>query len=163
MGWKFRKSVKIAPGVRLNVSNKSTSISVGGKGYRKTYSSTGRTTTTVRIPGTGLSYSTTENSKSKKTAEPNTPAKKPPSPKTYKTCGIIIQVLSVPLLILSVLLMLVTPVAGIISALFACYLFWMGQKYRKEAVTMNQEAMTDSVVEGLNDLDKDDDFTSEGE
>ena len=66
MGLKFRKSVKIAPGVRLNVSKKSASVSVGGKGFHKTFSTTGKTTTTVGIPGTGLSYSKT----SKKAAAP---------------------------------------------------------------------------------------------
>ena len=68
MGLKFRKSVKIAPGVRLNISKKSASISVGGKGFHKTFSTTGKTTTTVGIPGTGLSYSKT--SKSNKAAAP---------------------------------------------------------------------------------------------
>ena len=32
VGLRFQKSFKIAPGVRLNVSNKSTGISFGGKG-----------------------------------------------------------------------------------------------------------------------------------
>lgn len=32
MGLRIRKSVKIAPGVRLNIGSKSGSISVGGKG-----------------------------------------------------------------------------------------------------------------------------------
>ncbi|MGE7765757.1 DUF4236 domain-containing protein [Peribacillus sp. NPDC096540] len=31
MGLRFRKCFKIAPGVRLNVSNKSTGVSFGGK------------------------------------------------------------------------------------------------------------------------------------
>lgn len=75
MGLRYRKSIKIAPGVRLNVSNKSTSISIGGKGFRKTYSSTGRTTTSVGIPGTGLSYSTTSKAPKKATE----PKKKKPS------------------------------------------------------------------------------------
>ena len=60
MGMRFRKSKKIAPGVRLNLSAKSASISVGPKGFKKTFSTSGRTTTTVGIPGTGLSYSTTK-------------------------------------------------------------------------------------------------------
>ena len=63
MGLKFKKSVKVAPGVRWNVSKKSASVSVGGKGVHKTFSTTGKTTTTVGIPGTGLSYSKTANSK----------------------------------------------------------------------------------------------------
>ena len=57
MGLNFRKSFKIAPGVRLNVRKKGiSSVSVGGKGARL---SVGKkdTRTTVGIPGTGLSYS----------------------------------------------------------------------------------------------------------
>ncbi len=51
----FRASVEILPGVRLNVGSKSSSVTLGGKGARTTISSTGRKTTTVRIPGTGIS------------------------------------------------------------------------------------------------------------
>lgn len=58
MGMRFRKSKKIAPGVRVNLNAKSASISIGPKGFKKTFSTSGRTTTTVGIPGTGLSYST---------------------------------------------------------------------------------------------------------
>lgn len=60
MGLRFRKSIKILPGVRVNFGLKSTSISLGGRGFRTTYSSTGRVTRSVGIPGTGLSYVTTE-------------------------------------------------------------------------------------------------------
>ena len=57
MATKFRKSFKVAPGVKLNINKNSVSISGGVKGARKTISTTGRSTTTVGIPGTGL-YST---------------------------------------------------------------------------------------------------------
>ena len=40
------------------MSAKSASISIGPKGFKKTFSTSGRVTTTVGIPGTGLSYST---------------------------------------------------------------------------------------------------------
>lgn len=60
MGMRFRKSKKIAPGVRLNLSAKSVSVSIGPKGFKKSFSTSGRTTTTVGIPGTGLSYSTSK-------------------------------------------------------------------------------------------------------
>ena len=60
MGMRFRKSKKIAPGVRVNLNAKSASISIGPKGFKKTFSTCGRTTTTVGIPGTGLSYSTSK-------------------------------------------------------------------------------------------------------
>ena len=60
MGMRFRKSKKIAPGVRVNLNAKSASISIGPKGFKKTFCTSGRTTTTVGIPGTGLSYSTSK-------------------------------------------------------------------------------------------------------
>ena len=56
MGLRFRKSFKIAPGVRLNIGKKSTGLSFGGKGLRYSINSTGRRTASVGIPGTGLSY-----------------------------------------------------------------------------------------------------------
>ena len=58
MGFNFRKSFKIAPGVRLNVGKKGiSSVSIGGKGARVSVGKKG-TRTTVSAPGTGLSYST---------------------------------------------------------------------------------------------------------
>lgn len=63
MGLRYRKSIKIAPGVRLNINKKSASVSVGGKGLRYTVNSNGRKTKTVGIPGTGLSYSETSSGK----------------------------------------------------------------------------------------------------
>ncbi len=57
MGFNFRKSLKIAPGVRLNITKKGvSSISLGGKGARVNLGKKG-TRTTVGMPRTGLSYS----------------------------------------------------------------------------------------------------------
>ncbi|XCH78289.1 MAG: DUF4236 domain-containing protein [Candidatus Dehalobacter alkaniphilus] len=64
MGLRFRKSKKILPGVRLNLGAKSAGISFGVPGLRHTISTTGRSTTTVGIPGSGLSYSETSGSSS---------------------------------------------------------------------------------------------------
>lgn len=61
MGLKYRKSIKIAPGVRLNLGSRSSSISFGGKGCRYTINTRGRTTATIGIPGTGISYSSSSN------------------------------------------------------------------------------------------------------
>lgn len=48
----FRKSFRIFPGVRLNVNRKSMSLTFGkGKGPRHTYSTTGRRTTSMDLPG----------------------------------------------------------------------------------------------------------------
>ena len=53
MGWSFKKSIKIAPGIRINLSKSGVSASIGGKGA--TYNTRGRFT--ASIPGTGISYS----------------------------------------------------------------------------------------------------------
>lgn len=56
MGFRFRKSFKIAPGVRLNLNKKSTSLTFGGKGLHYTINSSGKRTASAGIPGTGLYY-----------------------------------------------------------------------------------------------------------
>ncbi|AGY77972.1 DUF4236 domain-containing protein [Clostridium autoethanogenum] len=56
MGFRFRKSIKILPGVKLNIGKKGiNSVSVGGHGFTKNISKNG-TRTTVGIPGSGISY-----------------------------------------------------------------------------------------------------------
>ena len=55
MGFRFRKSINLGHGLKLNIGTKSASISAGTKGVRKTISTTGRETTKVSIPGTGRS------------------------------------------------------------------------------------------------------------
>lgn len=53
---RFRRSVKIAPGVRLSVSKTGLGVSAGARGARYSVHSSGRRTTTVGIPGTGISH-----------------------------------------------------------------------------------------------------------
>ncbi len=53
MAWKFRKSVKILPGVRLNFSNSGVSTSFGPKGFKYNVSRKG-VRRTVSIPGSGF-------------------------------------------------------------------------------------------------------------
>ncbi|MGL4873469.1 MAG: DUF4236 domain-containing protein, partial [Clostridium sp.] len=57
MGFRMKKSFKIAPGIRMNLGSKSMGISVGTKGCRTSFNSRTGITSTVGIPGTGLSYS----------------------------------------------------------------------------------------------------------
>lgn len=63
MGFRFRKSKKILPGVRLNFSNKSVGVSLGGKHARVSVNSSGRKTYSASIPGTGMSYVKTSSGK----------------------------------------------------------------------------------------------------
>ncbi|NWK51971.1 DUF4236 domain-containing protein [Acinetobacter sp. SwsAc5] len=72
MGWNFRKSIKIAPNVRLNIGKKGISgVSVGGKGLRFGIGRKG-TRTSVSIPKTGLSYSTFRSYKKNRPANQQT-------------------------------------------------------------------------------------------
>ena len=57
MGFGFRKSIKVIPGVRLNLSKSGVSTSIGGKGATVNVSKRG-TKATLSIPGTGLHYKT---------------------------------------------------------------------------------------------------------
>lgn len=47
----FRKSIRILPGVRINIGRRSRSITIGPRWFKKTFSSTGRTTTSADLPG----------------------------------------------------------------------------------------------------------------
>jgi hypothetical protein len=66
MGFKFRKSIRLFPGVKVNLSRSGTSVSVGGKGVTTNYSKRG-TRSTFSIPGTGVSYTTSHS----KTSSPS--------------------------------------------------------------------------------------------
>lgn len=73
MGFRFRKSIKIAPGLKLNLGKRGASISVGGRGGSLTFGSSG-VRATVGIPGTGISYTEKIGGTSKSSAIKNSPA-----------------------------------------------------------------------------------------
>ena len=54
-GLRFRKSIGIAPGVKLNISKTGVSTSLGGHGATVNVGTRSRSVT-LGIPGTGLSY-----------------------------------------------------------------------------------------------------------
>lgn len=57
MGFRYRKSLKIAPGLKVNIGkNGFTSVSIGKKGASVNINKKG-TRSTIGIPGSGLSYS----------------------------------------------------------------------------------------------------------
>ena len=91
MGTRFRRSFKIAPGVRVNLNKKSASVSFGPKGLKHTISTTGKSHTTVGIPGTGLSYTTSSGGKSgaQQGAVSIPAAQRPTSPKS-KTVALLL-------------------------------------------------------------------------
>lgn len=78
MGWRFRKSIKILPGVKLNFNKNSTSVSIGSKHAGITVNSKTGVTARASIPGTGISYSERISSGKKSTPEkaPHAPTAK---------------------------------------------------------------------------------------
>lgn len=74
MSFRFKKSIKILPGIRLNISkNGLNSVTIGKPGASVNISKKGKQAT-VGIPGTGLSYS------QKLPSRTDTPSKSPSSP-----------------------------------------------------------------------------------
>lgn len=56
MGLRFRKSVRLGKGARINLGKRGASLSLGGKGGTVNLSGRG-IRSTAGIPGTGISYS----------------------------------------------------------------------------------------------------------
>ena len=56
MGFRFRKSINLGGGMKLNLNKKSAGLSFGGKGFRYSINTNGRRTASAGIPGTGLYY-----------------------------------------------------------------------------------------------------------
>jgi hypothetical protein len=61
MAFRFRKSFKLAPGVRVNLGKRGASLSLGGRGITTNLSSRG-VRQTFAIPGSGMSWSKTYSS-----------------------------------------------------------------------------------------------------
>lgn len=114
MGLRFRKSVKLGKGVRLNLGKKGIGFSVGGKGARFSVSPTGRATTSFGIAGTGLSYSHTSGGKKSRSSRSSGATYKAPKPPMKKSNG----------------MMIVTILFGYLGIQwFASGRFWMGLLY----------------------------------
>jgi len=56
MGFRFRKSINLPGGFRINLSKSGVGFSWGVKGARITRTAKGKTQATLSIPGTGISY-----------------------------------------------------------------------------------------------------------
>lgn len=60
MGLRFRKSIKICDGLKLNFGKTGMSMTVGSGPLKKTFNTNGNVTTTVGVPGTGIYWAETE-------------------------------------------------------------------------------------------------------
>ena len=87
MDLRFRRTIRVLPGVRLNLSRSGISTSVGVRGAHVTVGR-GRLRKTVGIPGSGLSYT-----ESRALEHPDETAEKPRSRRWLKIALITLVVL----------------------------------------------------------------------
>jgi tetratricopeptide (TPR) repeat protein len=67
--FRFRRSIRLGPGVRLNLGKTGLGLSFGVRGARRTFHSSGRETASVGIPGSGLSYVDTRSGRRREAPE----------------------------------------------------------------------------------------------
>ena len=94
MGFRFRRSVSLLPGIRLNFGTRGVSTSVGGRGFTLNFGKRG-IRTTVGSPGTGISYSEmlTRNQGADVSSAHNTP----PATGSSLGCGTVVVIVLVVL------------------------------------------------------------------
>lgn len=120
MTTKLRRSIKIAPGLKLNINKKSIGLSAGVNGARISVNSKGGKTATVGIPGTGLS--TTQYLGKKK------------SPIAFYVFGVIFLLVGLYCLRFSDL------ITGIVTMALGLLLIGVGMKRAKDAHVQQEEA-----------------------
>lgn len=81
MGFRYRKSINLGGGFRINLSKSGVGYSWGVKGYRVTKTASGKTRKTYSIPGTGISWVDESGNGRKQSSNPrqynNTPVMQP--------------------------------------------------------------------------------------
>lgn len=140
MALRFRKSIKICKGVRVNLNKDSTSVTLGNGIRKTTINNKGRVSKSTKIPGTSMYY--TETVKSGNKRRPATD-QKTYSPKLYKASGTIILILAILAIPFNLLLTILFPIVGIIFLIFGIALFPLSAKHFKMAKQIAEEE-TDS-------------------
>lgn len=95
---RFRKRIKVAPGVSLNVGKKSAGVRVGGRGYGISSNTRTGTRATVGIPGSGISYS------KKLSSNPSTTERDPEATATAITSLVVVVIVVILAVVIFVLL-----------------------------------------------------------
>lgn len=127
MGLRFRKSVKMGP-VRLNLSNKNIGISTGIKGARVSVNSSGRATTSVGAPGTGLSYTKSLPLSKKKSQQSRSDVRISYTDPVGANLAMIVASCGVGIVIISIYLLLKSPIIGIAAMAVGLFLSIAGMR-----------------------------------
>lgn len=129
MGFRYRRSYKVFPGIKVNVGKKSTSVTFGGKIFRTTVNRTrGTVTRSVSTPIKGLSYQETE--KIAKKPEKKAVRNVTYSAATYKVCSILVLIVGIFAIVLGITCFVIGLIEYGIGMLFLvvfcafCYKSW---------------------------------------
>lgn len=100
MGLKVRKSIKVAPGIKVNIGKKSIGISAGNKyGGVSVNSKTGVTKRTS-IPGTGISYTERgSGTKAKPNSQKSNSSQAKASPVALRVLGVLLLIVGIAALV----------------------------------------------------------------
>lgn len=82
MGFRYRKSINLGGGFRINISKSGIGYSWGVKGYRVTKTAKGTVRRTASIPGTGISFVDETGKKNQNSTSPVNPQQNNPSADT---------------------------------------------------------------------------------
>lgn len=131
MGMRFRKSINLGGGARVNISKSGIGGSIGGDGYRYTKKADGGTRKTAYIPGTGISYVKESGAKRKESkAIPQTATSN--NHIEYAFFWIICRVLGYITFPLGLLLLMVEPLTGICSIGLSVIFYFGGNHFKKK-------------------------------
>lgn len=120
MGFRFRKSFKVAPGVRLNVGKKSSSISIGNKYGHTTISSSQKKRSSGHVLEDVERMMQNQGNVSEKIAAFNL--------KFMKVCSVIMRILGIIWIFLAIVAFITAGSAGIffvIGAIIIFFLAWL--------------------------------------
>ena len=136
---RYHRSVKILPGVKVNLNKKSTSVTIGGKYARTTINKKrGTCTESYSTPIKGLSYQKTH----KLNKRHNDRITKEHPPLTYKIAGILSLIFGIPIALLGLVTIMV---GGVIIFIPALLLIFLGVTYLKKAKQMTTPIEDDTL------------------
>ncbi|WP_419024353.1 DUF4236 domain-containing protein [Emergencia sp.] len=144
MGIRFRRSIKIAPGLKVNINKKSIGITAGVRGAHASINTKGDVTKTVGIPGSGLSYVDRHSIRKKEYVrrEPSVSAKVDVQIKQKSSNPIWPKIGSIAFIILAVILLLLglisfyppaDTVPGIICIMLSVICFIAARHYKQKS------------------------------
>lgn len=101
MGLRYRKSIRLGGGVRINMSGRGVGWSVGGKGFRYTKPAGGRRPySTLSVPSTGIAYRTTHPAQQPQALtfarQPTPPVPRRPWRKWVLTAALLLLLAAIP-------------------------------------------------------------------